>query len=85
MQVSNYYKSVLKTSKLFMLFKLFIFKSLLTVRKLAFMTFCKLVIVFSTKINLLFLCYIMVERSFLLCLIKQVCWNLFYNSYHDEM
>ena len=48
-------------------------KSPLLPRNLTLVTFGELPIVFSTKVNLLYLCYISTQRCYLLHLIKQSC------------
>ena len=56
-------------------------KSTLLPRNLALRTFGELLIVFSTKVNLLYLLYSMAWRCCLLHLIKQNCfWNFFKKS-----
>ena len=69
-QASNHYKRVLEAAKLYMLIKQ---KSPLFPRNLALVTFGELAIVFSTKVNLLYLLCSMAQRCCLLHLIKQKC------------
>ena len=69
-QTSNHCKRVLEAANLHMLIKQ---DSLSLRRNLALGTFGKLLIVFSTKVNLLYLLYSFVWRCCLLHLIKQNC------------
>ena len=64
-------KGVLKLPNLFLLIKQKIVSFL---RNLAYMTFYKLLIVFSTKVNLLYFLYVTDTSHCLLLLIKQNCF-----------
>ena len=68
-QVSNHCKRVLEAAKLMLIKQ----KSLLLPRNLALLTSGELLIVFSTKVNLLYLLYSTVQRCCLLHLIKKNC------------
>ena len=70
-QVSNHCKRVLETAKPVYATKT---KSLSLPRNLALRTFGELLIVFSTKVNLLYLLYSTAQRCCLLHLIKQKCF-----------
>ena len=67
-QASNHCKRVLEATKLEYATKT---KESITSHKLGSQTFGKLLIVFSTKVNLIYLLYSMVQRCCLLLLIKQ--------------
>ena len=69
-QASNRCKRVLEAAKLAYSNKN---KSLLLPRNLALVTFGELLIVFSTKVNLLYLFYSMARRCYFLHLVKQNC------------
>ena len=74
-QASNHCKRVLEAAKLAYANKT---KSPSLPKKLAIRTFGKLPIVFSTKVNLLYLLYSMAQKCCLLHMIKKiVCWKLF--------
>ena len=68
-------KGFLKLSNLFVLIKL---KRLLLPKHFAYVTFGKLLRVFSTKVNQLYLLYIMTLRCFFLHVMfsKNVCWEI---------
>ena len=70
-QASNCYKKVLEAAKLAYANKT---KESITSQKLALITFGELLIVFSTKINLLYLYYLTAQSCYLLHLIKQNCF-----------
>ena len=76
-------KGFLKLSNLFVLIKL---KRLLLPKHFAYVTFGKLLRVFSTKVNQLYLLYIMTLRCFFLHVMfsKNVCWKIYKNSYLDK-
>ena len=69
-QASNHCKMVLEATKLPYANKT---KEAITSRNLALGTFGKLLIVFSTKVDLLYLLYSPARRYFLLLLIKESC------------
>ena len=73
-QASNHSKRVLEAVKFVYVDKTR--KSIMLPRNLALETFSKLPIVFSKKVDLLYLLYPMALRCFLLHLIKQNCWKV---------
>ena len=70
-QASNCCKRILEVAKLAYANKT---KESIASQKLDSQTFGKFLIVFSTKVNLLYFLYSMIQRCCLLHLIKQYCW-----------